>query len=238
LIFKLPSHFGGILKNLAHKKICPGGRGSICDKGTAIPNLRKARYNAWVESNGMKEPYVMIAFVHKWPVIHCTQKLLKEMGLSKKGLPPASPSAKGLGNWYANLNRISHDKYVLFTNELTLFSFVVFPVKKKELLDLENLFRLHFHFSLRDEGIPNLIQSLIFEDYRQIGYAATQNRSVLGSMNDIVGAFECFLEDETSVSPLVIRRINKELNRCIYKTIDYDQPIERLIKELTVRYPL
>jgi hypothetical protein len=179
----------------------------------------------------------MIAFVHNCPVIHCTQKLLKEMGLSKKALPPSSPSSKGLGNWYANLIRISHYKYILFTNELTLFSFVVFPVKKKEVLELENLFRIHLHFSLRDEGIPESTQWLIFEDYRQIEYAPTQNRSVLGSMNDIIIGFECFLDEEPSVSPLIIRQINKELNRSIHKTIDYDQPIERLIQELAIRYP-
>lgn len=56
-------------------------------------------------------------------LLHCTQKLLKELGTPPLVDTPAV--TEGLGNWYANLIRIDRKKCILFTNEKTLLSFLI-----------------------------------------------------------------------------------------------------------------
>ncbi len=62
--------------------------------------------------------------------IHCTQKLLKELGKRGAGVPQPEPQRGLLGPWHANLIRIERRKCILFTNDLTLYSFLVPGVKK------------------------------------------------------------------------------------------------------------
>ena len=64
-------------------------------------------------------------------LIHCTAKLLKELG-NPPLQSPDEPNPQGLGNWYANLLRIDRKKCILFTNEKTLYSFLIPRVKKGE----------------------------------------------------------------------------------------------------------
>ena len=65
-------------------------------------------------------------------LIHCTAKLLKELGSPTLQSPANEPDTQGLGNWYANLLRIDRRKCILFTNEKTLYSFLIPKVKKEK----------------------------------------------------------------------------------------------------------
>lgn len=58
-------------------------------------------------------------------ILYCTQKLLKELNVLPLSDPGEVSSSEGLGNWYANLLRIERRKCLLFTNEKTLYSFLV-----------------------------------------------------------------------------------------------------------------
>ena len=84
-------------------------------------------------------------------LIQCTLKLLKELG----SLPlqdPDNSSPQGLGNWYANLFRIGRRKCVLFTNEKTLYSFLIHKVKKENLKNIEEEFLVNLNLNLQAEG--------------------------------------------------------------------------------------
>ncbi len=73
-------------------------------------------------------------------VIHCTKKLLTELGALGSKIPPEH--AYGFfGPWHANLIRIERRKCILFTNDRTLYSFLVAGVKKKD--DFHDLFLLN-----------------------------------------------------------------------------------------------
>ena len=66
-------------------------------------------------------------------LLHCTQKLLKELGKPPLQNPDTSPeNSEGLGNWYANLLRIDRRKCLLFTNEKTLYTFLIPKVLKTQ----------------------------------------------------------------------------------------------------------
>jgi len=54
-------------------------------------------------------------------LLHCTQKLLKELNVELTAPVEARTNPDELGNWYANLLRFDRRKCILFTSEKTLF---------------------------------------------------------------------------------------------------------------------
>jgi len=69
-------------------------------------------------------------------LIHCTAKLIKELVNPSLQTPATEPNTESLGNWYANLLMIDRRKCILFTNEKTLYSFMIPKVKKENLTNI------------------------------------------------------------------------------------------------------
>jgi len=158
------------------------------------------------------------------------------MGLKKEDLFQGDVPQTGLGDWYANLIRISRYKCVIFTNEMTLFSFIAFQAKKKEIQKLSDLFQGQLYISLRQEQLQDEVVFSIMQDYTEIKYAPAQNRSVLGSMNDLVNCYEGYLEGIADPTPQTILQCNHQLNRIPMKPIGYSYAVEKLHNALTFRY--
>ena len=59
------------------------------------------------------------------PLIRCTRKLQKEMGLTPADLVDDEPRFSYLGSWHANLLYIERKKCVLVANDKTLFNFLM-----------------------------------------------------------------------------------------------------------------
>ena len=85
-------------------------------------------------------------------LIHCTQKLLKELGSPHLQNIESTLATEGLGNWYANLIRIDRRKCLLFTNEKTLYSFLIANVLKKNIKNIEEKFLINLSMILQAEG--------------------------------------------------------------------------------------
>ena len=126
------------------------------------------------------------------------------MGLGKKGLYEGESGPTGLGNWYVNLFRISRYKCVLFTNETTLYSLVAFRVGKSEITNLGSLFRHYLRFALKQENIPDQVIFSILQDYMDIQYAKTNNRSVVGSMNEILAEYKFRVQHAEILNPMTM----------------------------------
>ncbi len=158
-------------------------------------------------------------------VIHCTKKLLIELGALGSKMPP-EPAAGFLGPWHANLIRIERRKCVLFTNDRTLYSFLVTGFKKKD--DFHDLFLLNLNSDLAVEGLRQGEILKALEEYSEIVIAPTTNRSVLGSMNDLAGQAEFLAHRAGGLGKADMLRVNMMLNRVPMGTLKYDHAIERL----------
>ncbi len=169
-------------------------------------------------------------------LIHCTKKLLGEMKLTKEALHAENVPSTGLGNWYANLFRASRYKCLMFTNEMTLYSFFIFRVGKKEITKLKDEFHYQLQISLKNDGIPEKVIHAILKDYMEINYAKTQNRSTLGSMNDMISQIKFLAKDEKFLDPSKNNQINHKLNRIPMKANEYEYAIDKLHKVLEFRY--
>ena len=169
-------------------------------------------------------------------LLRCTKKLMTEMGLREKDLAQEEEDTTGLGDWYANLFKYSRYKCLIFTNEMTLFSFVIFRVGKREITKLSGEFHYHMHLALKHEGIPDNIILAILKDYHHMGYGKTANRSVLGSMNDMISHYKFVVDGLDNLDSDSLQSLNHELNRIPLKANKYKYPIEKLQDVLKFRY--
>ena len=158
-------------------------------------------------------------------IIHCTKKLLAE--LSALGSKMTSETPAGfLGPWHANLIRIERRKCILFMNDRTLYSFLVPGFKKKD--DFHDLFLLNLNANLAVEGLTQGETLKALEEYSDIAIAPSTNRSVLGSMNDLVIQVEFYISQAGGLGNADMLRVNMMLNRVPMGALKYGHAVERL----------
>ena len=146
-------------------------------------------------------------------LIRCTAKLIKELGIKKSELVEESPKFSYLGQWHANLIYINRRKCVLFANDKTLINFIVPDVSRKEIRNLGNMFESMFHCILADEGYSQEQIEKVLAEYSEIEIGKSNNRSVLGSLNDLAFHYEhSILESggpHSAAIPSIISRLNR-----------------------------
>lgn len=158
-------------------------------------------------------------------IIHCTKKLLSELGALGSKMPAESSSGV-LGPWHANLIRIERRKCILFTNDRTLFSFLVPGVKKKD--DFHDLFLMNLNAHLAAEGLRQGEILKALDEYSEIAVAPATNRSVLGSMNDLVNQVESLISRAGGLEKADMLRMNMMLNRVPMGALKYNYAIEKV----------
>ncbi len=170
-------------------------------------------------------------------IIHCTQKLLKELDIPLIEPDKILSTPEGLGNWYANLIGIDRRRCLLFTNEKTLYTFLIPKVLKDNLKNIEDEFLTHLTYNLQNEGFGLEVIS-IQQEYKEIGFAKTSNKRVLGLLDEFAFEYEFMIRREGGIEKVKILEINRQINRTIKVAIRYQCPIEILKKVLQGANPI
>lgn len=150
------------------------------------------------------------------------------MGLKKNDVSEKVPSEPCLGSWHVNLIYIDRKKCLLFVNEKTLFNFVVPGIPRAQIKKLSDVFRTTLKCVLADEGIPEVVITKIMSEYESIQYGNTNNKSVLGSMNDLAFHYKFHIHSEGGVHSCAVPSIIKKLNRIPMGALEYLYPIDAL----------
>jgi hypothetical protein len=161
-------------------------------------------------------------------LLHCTRKLLKELDVPLVEPDKIPQPTEGLGNWYANLLRIDRRKCLLCTNEKSLYTFLIPKVLKANLKNIEEEFLVNLIYNLQCEGFGIEVVNRVMQEYREIGFAKTSNRQVLGSMNEFAFEYDYLIRREGGLEKARIFEINKDINRTIKGALKYMYPIEGL----------
>jgi len=162
-------------------------------------------------------------------IIGCTARLLSELGANRSTEPGQSTS---LWDWHANLLWIERRKWVLFTNDQTLYSFFVRLVKRPLPPDFAQLFRLGLFKSLMGERLDEPLVEYAMRNHQTVVIAKTSNRSVLGSMNDLAFQTRCLVETMGGLARADLSEVNRELNRVPMSAIEYRSGIDELRRRL------
>ena len=162
-------------------------------------------------------------------LIRCTAKLLKE--LKQEPVANVEPLRSFIGGWHANLLRIERRKCVLVTNDKTLYTIFIPGLKKSDFNDFGEVFRHHIFKNLLHERFAQAQIEAVLDEHRTILFARTNNRSVLGSMNDQKFHLEFFIASRGGLAQASHYEHNRKLNRIPFSAIGGTCPIDR-IKEL------
>ena len=113
------------------------------------------------------------------PSIKCTAKLAKRAGLK---LSP--PSQQSPDDWHANVFSFDRRFYVIFVQDRTRLTCLAGPVKKLDLQDLGVLLSRSLRNVLTHEGFSEAAMSHALGKIDKMRVHKSDNRSVLGTMND------------------------------------------------------
>lgn len=153
-------------------------------------------------------------------LIRCTHKLLAEIPARL-----ADPAASGEG-WHANLLRIERRKCVLFTHDATLYSVFVPGLKQPDFGHLDEVFGQRLFKAMRwDEFSQTQIERML-DACRTIRFARSNNRSVLGSMNELRFHIEVDVEDAGGLNRVDLAYLHHRLNRIPWSAVGYRYAVD------------
>ena len=158
-------------------------------------------------------------------LIRCTQKLLRELGQEPTNILPIKSL---LGSWHANLLMIERRKCVLATNDSTLYTIFIPRLIKADFEAFHLIFQENLYKNLAYEGFPQKQIEAVLKEYQDLKYAKTNNRRILGSMNDMRSQLEFRIQMHGGLKITDMLELNHELNRIIFSAINYKHPIELL----------
>lgn len=153
--------------------------------------------------------------------LRCTKKLLDKMGK-----PCVVQAEAGDDDWYVNLFRLRRKQCVIFTHAGSLYSFIVIGVRKQDLARISQVFILELEFQLKRDSFPHECNVELLERFWDIQIGKTVNRSILGSMNDMINCADYLLNSQRLDVETLIPEINQSINTTPFKSIGYKFPIE------------
>ena len=148
--------------------------------------------------------------------LRCTQRLLTR--LKHKAATDAPPSTTRLGDWYANLLYVNQKQLALLVSERSLLA-VLIPAR--ELANLPASLTSAFTELMGAMGAPRKAMEVEVARMQELSFGPTANRSVLGSMNDMIFAVK-FLLSHSPEKRLIDLAI--DLGETPYSALKYKYP--------------
>ena len=148
-------------------------------------------------------------------VVRCTRKLLDRLG---QRAPSEVTSTTALGDWYATVLFTKPRHVVLLVNAATRLPVVV---PARGLSALPNRFAEGLAGVLTTIQIPSEIIAAELREMRDVTFAPTASRSVLGTMNDYTIYIEAVFRDDATVS---FHTLSVKLAATPVGPLGYDQP--------------
>jgi hypothetical protein len=162
--------------------------------------------------------------------LRCTRRLLAYFGEKVSQSQACDAADTLLGDWFANLVLYGAAPIALCVNGPTRYA-VVIPLH-----DCQSAHALYMRLAQRASdavqrvGAGAEIARRVLDEYRGgVHFAPTNNRSVLGTMNDLAKHLEYALDDLLQSGPIRDPAIlDDELNRIPHAPLDYSNAAECL----------
>ena len=157
--------------------------------------------------------------------LRCTGKVQKGLGLKASQLSSIKKPDSTLGNWYVNLATIDRRKTLLFMNERTLLSFIIFGVKKASFKNIEIIFKNGLTQLLEIEELKSEVIEKVISEYSDLEYTKTDSKSLLGNMNDLMSLYKHFIYSDGGLKECSVGEIILQINRTPQRNIDWSNSI-------------
>jgi len=156
--------------------------------------------------------------------LRCTQKVIKQLGLSPKDLVECKTGDTPLGNWYINM--LERRKTLIFMNERTLFSFIIYGIKKSNTANFPEVFYRGLGQALSFEGFDIDTINNVFASYQEYAFTKTNSKKLLGNMNELVALYKHCIYSDGGLEHCDLTKIMMQLNRMPQKNIDWGYSID------------
>jgi hypothetical protein len=151
-------------------------------------------------------------------VLRATNKLARKLKI--QSLQKYGQKVSAFEEWYGHLFTADRIQYILLTNAYSLYS-CVFPAKGVTTLrafaDLSGYWLTEV---IKNDGCDDIIRRIVIQSYETIDVYATNNKGVLGSMNDMIANSKFYLS-EYNLNPI---KISKQLNDMPFGYLKYKNP--------------
>ncbi|MGR6542569.1 DUF6933 domain-containing protein [Paenibacillus tundrae] len=138
--------------------------------------------------------------------ISCTKKLFDSSSFIEE---QDNELENKLYKWHANVFRMAKKNNLIIMNNKTRYCFILFGIKKEHYKNFKEIFLNSLIENLKAEGISeNLINNYI-SNANSMKFIKTYDRSVLGSMTDMVKMTEFMIEDYLPIQEMNIIELNK-----------------------------
>ncbi|MDQ0170528.1 DUF6933 domain-containing protein [Paenibacillus tundrae] len=138
--------------------------------------------------------------------ISCTKKLFDSSSFIEE---QDNELENELYKWHANVFRMAKKNNLIIMNNKTRYCFILFGIKKEHYKNFKEIFLNSLIENLKAEGISeNLINNYI-SNANSMKFIKTYDRSVLGSMTDMVKMTEFMIEDYLPIQEMNIIELNK-----------------------------
>jgi tetratricopeptide (TPR) repeat protein len=155
-------------------------------------------------------------------IIRLTQKLAKKIKVDSTVAAP--PAENPFADWTANLFTVGRTQYIILTHSASLYSAVFYGRGINE----SGIFIDHALTALReqmeDEGHGDIFQKHIAPLAGNIQFSKTGDRSLLGSMNELVQHSQFILADESPAGA------SAKLNKIPMGALQYKYPRDAVAK--------
>lgn len=157
-------------------------------------------------------------------ILRATKKLAQKLKI--ESLQKYEVKVSAFEEWYGHLFTVNRLQYILFTNAYSLFSIVLPGKGINNLRTFMDLTGYWLSEVLKNKGCENMIARLVIYNLDAIDVYATNNRSVLGSMNDMMLAAK-YLISEYQITPI---ELAKQLNQTPLSYLKYENPLDVMKK--------
>lgn len=130
---------------------------------------------------------------------------------------PADPNP--FADWSAHLFTANRRQYIITTNTPTLYTMIMYGGGITTDAGFIAAFRNELSSFLQYAGIGFVFERCIEPQFEQVHYSKSLNRSVTGSMNDLIYLAKVYLEEGMSVSD-----VSLHLNQAPMSYIKYLSP--------------
>lgn len=163
------------------------------------------------------------------PILHCSQKLLKELRVQSSDTTSTESDSR-LGDWYVQTFRFGRRKGYLFASERTLYSFVIVRpgITTKNIV---TVFKDMLALCLSSEEFAPDVIANVLGDYESMQIAGGNNRSVLGTMNQLRLYYDYEIDGSVPDGSLGHLAVTQKYNRIPWSNLGMKYPID-LVKEI------
>ncbi len=148
-------------------------------------------------------------------IIRLTQKLAKKIdALPLNSLPlHDNPFA----DWSTNLFTVRRFQYIMMSNTTSLYSIVTPGRGISDIGKFIREMRFSLRYTLRADGLSLFWDRLIEAETGHVQFAKSLNRSVTGSMNDMIFCAKGYIEDDLSMF-----EVSARVNQMPMRILEYD----------------